>query len=122
MIGLDVFSSFLFCSSSSSLDADDGVENDVADESISGLDVGLISVDIWLLVVVNRRTSSYWSSSVFVVVVEWLERRELDFWFTFSTIKFDDYKSNKQTNIGMYRARDQTETLGLDRHRSISTK
>jgi hypothetical protein len=46
MIGLDVFSSFLFCSSSSSLDADDGVENDVADESISGLDVGLISVDI----------------------------------------------------------------------------
>jgi hypothetical protein len=46
----------------------------VAEESISGLDVGLTSVDVWLLLAVSWRTSSYWSSSVFVV--ERLERRD----------------------------------------------
>ncbi len=67
------------CCSSSSLD-NEGVERDVADESISGLDIGLISVAVWLLSLLvvdgNRRTSSYWASSVFVVVVDWLEWRD----------------------------------------------
>jgi hypothetical protein len=50
-----------WCGSSSSLDDDDddGIESDAADESISGLDVGFISADVW-----------------WVFVVEWLERRE----------------------------------------------
>jgi hypothetical protein len=46
MTGLVAFLFALSCGSSSSLEDDEGLESDVAEESISGLDVGLTSVDV----------------------------------------------------------------------------